>query len=55
MINWNRLFRPLRHRRNANYQDILQSEQDAPPPTEVSEEQVNILIFLNVMKSLLRS
>ncbi|XP_025064402.1 ubiquitin-associated domain-containing protein 2 [Alligator sinensis] len=40
MINWNRLFRPLRHRRNANYQDILQSEQDAPPPTEVSEEQV---------------
>ncbi|XP_059577090.1 ubiquitin-associated domain-containing protein 2 isoform X3 [Alligator mississippiensis] len=40
MINWNRLFRPLRHRRNANYQDILQSEQDAPPPTEVSEEQL---------------
>ncbi|NXG55878.1 UBAC2 protein, partial [Hemiprocne comata] len=40
MINWNRLFPPLRHRHNANYQDHRPSEQDIPPPTEVSEEQV---------------
>ncbi|XP_066032496.1 ubiquitin-associated domain-containing protein 2 isoform X2 [Chamaea fasciata] len=40
MINWNRLFPPLRHRHNANYQDHHPSEQDIPPPTEVSEEQV---------------
>ncbi|XP_009877541.1 PREDICTED: ubiquitin-associated domain-containing protein 2-like [Apaloderma vittatum] len=40
MINWNRLFPPLRHRHNANYQDQRPSEQDTPPPTEVSEEQV---------------
>ncbi|KAM6341635.1 ubiquitin-associated domain-containing protein 2 [Podargus strigoides] len=40
MINWNRLFPPLRHRHNANYQDHRPSEQDTPPPTEVSEEQV---------------
>ncbi|XP_042661790.1 ubiquitin-associated domain-containing protein 2 isoform X2 [Tyto alba] len=40
MINWNRLFPPLRHRHNANYQDHHPSEQDTPPPTEVSEEQV---------------
>ncbi|XP_063005663.1 ubiquitin-associated domain-containing protein 2 isoform X1 [Melospiza melodia melodia] len=39
MINWNRLFPPLRHRHNANYQDHP-SEQGIPPPTEVSEEQV---------------
>ncbi|XP_042665394.1 ubiquitin-associated domain-containing protein 2 isoform X1 [Centrocercus urophasianus] len=40
MINWNRLFPPLRHRHNENYQDHHPSEQDTPPPTEVSEEQV---------------
>ncbi|KFQ71436.1 Ubiquitin-associated domain-containing protein 2, partial [Phaethon lepturus] len=40
MINWNRLFPPLRHRHNANYQDHRPSEQDILPPTEVSEEQV---------------
>ncbi|XP_050188663.1 ubiquitin-associated domain-containing protein 2 [Myiozetetes cayanensis] len=40
MINWNRLFPPLRHRHNANYQDHRPSEQGIPPPTEVSEEQV---------------
>ncbi|GAB0179221.1 ubiquitin-associated domain-containing protein 2 [Grus japonensis] len=40
MINWNRLFPPLRHRHNANYQVHRPSEQDTPPPTEVSEEQV---------------
>ncbi|XP_009945626.1 PREDICTED: ubiquitin-associated domain-containing protein 2, partial [Leptosomus discolor] len=40
MINWNRLFPPLRHRHNANYQHHRPSEQDTPPPTEVSEEQV---------------
>ncbi|KAG8516996.1 Ubiquitin-associated domain-containing protein 2 [Galemys pyrenaicus] len=39
MINWNRLFPPLRQRRN-NYQDARQSEQQASPPLEVSEEQV---------------
>ena len=41
MINWNRLFPPLRHRRNANYQYNHQTEQEVPPPAEVSEEQVN--------------
>ncbi|XP_073651150.1 ubiquitin-associated domain-containing protein 2, partial [Tursiops truncatus] len=40
MINWNRLFPPLRQRRNVNYQDGRQSEQQASPPLEVSEEQV---------------
>ncbi|XP_072850755.2 ubiquitin-associated domain-containing protein 2 isoform X2 [Pogona vitticeps] len=40
MINWNRLFPPLRHRRNANYQYNHQTEQEVPPPAEVSEEQV---------------
>nr|XP_045001604.1 ubiquitin-associated domain-containing protein 2 isoform X2 [Jaculus jaculus] len=40
MINWNRLFPPLRQRRNVNYQDGRRSEQQAPPPLEVSEEQV---------------
>uniref|UniRef100_A0A8C2YE63 UBA domain containing 2 n=1 Tax=Coturnix japonica TaxID=93934 RepID=A0A8C2YE63_COTJA len=40
MINWNRLFPPLRHRHNENYQDHHPSDQDTPPPTEVSEEQV---------------
>ncbi|CAK7288802.1 Ubiquitin-associated domain-containing protein 2 [Vulpes lagopus] len=40
MINWNRLFPPLRQRRNINYQDGRQSEQQASPPLEVSEEQV---------------
>ncbi|XP_023408930.1 ubiquitin-associated domain-containing protein 2 isoform X2 [Loxodonta africana] len=40
MINWNRLFPPLRQRRNVNYQDGQQSEQQASPPLEVSEEQV---------------
>uniref|UniRef100_A0A8C6ZLD1 Ubiquitin-associated domain-containing protein 2 n=1 Tax=Nothoprocta perdicaria TaxID=30464 RepID=A0A8C6ZLD1_NOTPE len=40
MINWNRLFPPLRHRHNANYQDHRPSDQETPPPTEVSEEQV---------------
>ncbi|ELK14928.1 Ubiquitin-associated domain-containing protein 2 [Pteropus alecto] len=40
MINWNRLFPPLRQRRNINYQDGQRSEQQAPPPLEVSEEQV---------------
>lgn len=40
MINWNRLFPPLRQRRNINYQDGRRSEQQAPPPLEVSEEQV---------------
>ncbi|XP_004704333.1 ubiquitin-associated domain-containing protein 2 [Echinops telfairi] len=38
MINWNRLFPPLRQRRN--YQDGRGSEQQASPPLEVSEEQV---------------
>lgn len=45
MINWNRLFPPLRHRHNANYQDHRPSEQGIPPPTEVSEEQVNTFYF----------
>nr|XP_021500165.1 ubiquitin-associated domain-containing protein 2 isoform X1 [Meriones unguiculatus] len=40
MINWNRLFPPLRQRRNINYQDGPRSEQRAAPPPEVSEEQV---------------
>ncbi|XP_037656570.1 ubiquitin-associated domain-containing protein 2 isoform X3 [Choloepus didactylus] len=40
MINWNRLFPPLRQRRNINYPDGRQSEQQASPPLEVSEEQV---------------
>lgn len=40
MINWNRLFPPLRQRRNINYQDGPRSEQRASPPLEVSEEQV---------------
>ncbi|EMP29756.1 Ubiquitin-associated domain-containing protein 2 [Chelonia mydas] len=40
VINWNRLFPPLRRRHHANYQDNRQSEQEAPPPSEVSEEQV---------------
>lgn len=45
MINWNRLFPPLRHRRDANYQDNRQTEHEVLPPAEVSEEQVNIYIF----------
>ncbi|XP_032448305.1 ubiquitin-associated domain-containing protein 2 isoform X5 [Lynx canadensis] len=40
MINWNRLFPPLRQRRNVNYQDDRRSEQQASPPLEVSEEQL---------------
>lgn len=40
MINWNRLFPPLRQRRNVNYQDGPRSEQRVTPPPEVSEEQV---------------
>lgn len=40
MINWNRLFPPLRQRRNVNYQDGQRAEQPASPPLEVSEEQV---------------
>ncbi|XP_038166037.1 ubiquitin-associated domain-containing protein 2 [Arvicola amphibius] len=40
MINWNRLFPPLRQRRNINYQDGPRSEPRASPPLEVSEEQV---------------
>ncbi|XP_010366824.1 ubiquitin-associated domain-containing protein 2 [Rhinopithecus roxellana] len=40
MINWNRLFPPLRQRQNINYQGGRQSEPAAPPPLEVSEEQV---------------
>ncbi|PNI56095.1 LOW QUALITY PROTEIN: UBAC2 isoform 5 [Pan troglodytes] len=39
MINWNRLFPPLRQRQNVNYQGGRQSEP-AAPPLEVSEEQV---------------
>lgn len=49
MINWNRLFPPLRHRHNANYQDHP-SEQGMPPPTEVSEEQVNTFYFKMAFK-----
>ncbi|XP_050806447.1 ubiquitin-associated domain-containing protein 2 isoform X2 [Gopherus flavomarginatus] len=40
VINWNRILPPLRRRHNANYQDNGQSEQEAPPTAEVSEEQV---------------
>ncbi|XP_031511495.1 ubiquitin-associated domain-containing protein 2 isoform X1 [Papio anubis] len=40
MINWNRLFPPLRQQQNVNYQGGRQSEPAAPPPLEVSEEQV---------------
>ncbi|XP_062831551.1 ubiquitin-associated domain-containing protein 2 isoform X1 [Anolis carolinensis] len=40
IINWNRLFPPLRHRHNANYQDNHQPEHEGLPPAEVSEEQV---------------
>ncbi|KAF6085146.1 UBA domain containing 2 [Phyllostomus discolor] len=40
IINWNRLFPPLRQRQNVNYRDGQQSEQQASPPLEVSEEQV---------------
>uniref|UniRef100_A0A2I3HHW8 UBA domain containing 2 n=1 Tax=Nomascus leucogenys TaxID=61853 RepID=A0A2I3HHW8_NOMLE len=39
MINWNRLFPPLRQRQNVNYQGGRQPEPAAPPPLEVSEEQ----------------
>ncbi|KAK2118851.1 hypothetical protein P7K49_000237 [Saguinus oedipus] len=39
MINWNRLFPPLRQRQNVNYQGGQQSEPAVPPPLEVSEEQ----------------
>ncbi|ELK36702.1 Ubiquitin-associated domain-containing protein 2 [Myotis davidii] len=39
MINWNRLFPPLRQRRNINYQEGRRAEQQASPPLEVSEEQ----------------
>ncbi|KAF6085144.1 UBA domain containing 2 [Phyllostomus discolor] len=39
IINWNRLFPPLRQRQNVNYRDGQQSEQQASPPLEVSEEQ----------------
>ncbi|XP_030169193.1 ubiquitin-associated domain-containing protein 2 isoform X1 [Lynx canadensis] len=45
MINWNRLFPPLRQRRNVNYQDDRRSEQQASPPLEVSEEQGEIRTF----------
>ncbi|XP_060247635.1 ubiquitin-associated domain-containing protein 2 isoform X2 [Meriones unguiculatus] len=44
MINWNRLFPPLRQRRNINYQDGPRSEQRAAPPPEVSEEQVPVSV-----------
>lgn len=50
MINWNRLFPPLRHRQNANYQDHRPSDQDTPPPTEVSEEQVIFYIYYFIKK-----
>lgn len=40
IINWNRLFPPLRHRRNANYQDNQQTEHEVLPTAEVSEDQV---------------
>ncbi|XP_045042663.1 ubiquitin-associated domain-containing protein 2 isoform X2 [Desmodus rotundus] len=40
MINWNRLFPPLRQQQNVNYRDGQQSEHQASPPLEVSEEQV---------------
>ncbi|ERE90410.1 ubiquitin-associated domain-containing protein 2 [Cricetulus griseus] len=40
MINWNRLFPPLRQRRNINYQDGPRSEERVSPPLQVSEEQV---------------
>ncbi|XP_023594287.1 ubiquitin-associated domain-containing protein 2 isoform X2 [Trichechus manatus latirostris] len=40
MINWNRLFPPLRQQRSVNYQDDRPSEQQASPPLEASEEQV---------------
>ncbi|KAJ7319836.1 hypothetical protein JRQ81_019347, partial [Phrynocephalus forsythii] len=40
LINWNRLFPPLRHRRNANYEYNHQTEHEVLPPAEVSEEQV---------------
>ncbi|XP_023594288.1 ubiquitin-associated domain-containing protein 2 isoform X3 [Trichechus manatus latirostris] len=39
MINWNRLFPPLRQQRSVNYQDDRPSEQQASPPLEASEEQ----------------
>lgn len=47
MINWNRLFPPLRQRRNINYQEGPRSEQRAPPPLEVSEEQVTMTPVLS--------
>lgn len=50
MINWNRLFPPLRHRQNANYQDHRPSDQDTPPPTEVSEEQVIFFLYYFIKK-----
>lgn len=50
MINWNRLFPPLRHRQNANYQDHRPSDQDTPPPTEVSEEQV-IFFYIILLRN----
>ncbi|XP_060089644.1 ubiquitin-associated domain-containing protein 2 [Heteronotia binoei] len=40
MINWNRLFPPLRRQRDANYHDNQQTEHEGLPPAEVSEEQV---------------
>ncbi|XP_055965678.1 ubiquitin-associated domain-containing protein 2 [Sorex fumeus] len=40
VLDWNRLFPPLRQRRNANDQEGRRPEQPAAPPLEVSEEQV---------------
>nr|XP_014339668.1 PREDICTED: ubiquitin-associated domain-containing protein 2-like [Latimeria chalumnae] len=42
MINWNRLFPPLRHRHNANAQGVARPQQDGVgnTPQDVSEEQV---------------
>ncbi|KAJ6660912.1 hypothetical protein lerEdw1_017069 [Lerista edwardsae] len=49
IINWNRIFPPLRHRRNANYQDNRQTEQEVLPTAEVSEEQVNTYIYYKIL------
>ncbi|XP_064412988.1 ubiquitin-associated domain-containing protein 2 [Latimeria chalumnae] len=49
MINWNRLFPPLRHRHNANAQGVARPQQDGVgnTPQDVSEEQQPPSAFVN--------
>ncbi|XP_061482563.1 ubiquitin-associated domain-containing protein 2 isoform X2 [Rhineura floridana] len=43
MINWNRLFPPLRHRHNANYQDNHQTEHEVARLMEMGFSRVDAL------------